>query len=295
MDRDAPSLVGNHMIGAIELPFDYKPEGIYSIVTAKSGKRFLLFDPTWEKTPFGDIERELQGADALLVDGADSQAIRMPVLQPERNTINRQATFQLAPDGSLRGTVQQQEQGDIARQDRYLFSNGNTREQQETQERHASRDMTAFTLTDLYAANVADLHKPLVLSYAIKADHFTQEMGPLLSVRPRVLGGDDFPINMRRRELPIDLGRTKQVHDDFTIQLPTGFTVDELPRPVHLDVGFAAYSSETRLENNALHYSRTYTVREIMLPAVLYSDVQKLARTIGGDEQSSAVLKRTSN
>ena len=83
------------------------------------------------------------------------------------------------------------------------------------------------------------------------------------------------------------------MRDDFTIQLPQGFAVDELPRTINVDLGFAAYHSETRLENNALHYSRTYTVREIMLPAEKYPEVQKLARTIAGDEQSSAVLKRT--
>ncbi len=293
IDRDAPSLVGNHMIGAIELPEGYKPDGMYSIVTAKSGKRFLLFDPTWEKTPFGDLERELQGGDALLVDGADSQAIRMPVLAPERNTIERKAEFQLAADGTLNGTVHEQETGDIARNNRYLFSNGTGKEQQERVERQASRDMLGSVLTELHANDVADLRKPLTLSYAIKADHFAQEMGPLLSVRPRVLGDDSFPVDTHRRELPIDMGRTKQVHDDFTIQLPPGFTVDELPRPVNLDVGFATYRSQTRLENNALHYSRTYTVREITLPPERYPDVQKLARTIAGDEQSSAVLKRT--
>jgi hypothetical protein len=292
MSSEAPSMAGNHMIAAIELPKDYLPQSMYSIVTAKSGKRFLIFDPTWEKTPFGHLERELQGSDALLVDGADSQVIRLPVLAPQQNLVERKASFQLAIDGALAGTVQEQDTGDIARSYRYLFANGTGKEQQDTLDHSLSHDMAAFSMTDLKVENANDLARALTVSYTLKADHFAQEMGPLLTVRPRVLGREALAVDNRKRELPIDLGETRQIHDDFTIALPTGFTVDELPPPVKLDVGFAAYQSETKVENNTLHYSRTYTVREIVLPANRYPDVQKLARTINGDEQSSAVLKR---
>ena len=68
--------------------------------------------------------------------------------------------------------------------------------------------------------------------------------------------------------------------------------MDEVPPAVRLDLGFAAYQSETKVENNTIHYSRTYTVREIVLPASRYPDVQKLSRVMNADEQGSAVLKR---
>ena len=292
MSREAPSLAGNHMIAAIELPQDYLPQSMYSIVTAKNGKRFLIFDPTWEKTPFGHLERELQGSDALLVDGAGSQVIRLPVLAPQQNLVERKATFQLAADGGLAGTVQEQETGDIARARRYLFAEGTGKKQQEMLDRGMSRDMTAFSLTDVKVENANDLGKAMTLSYTLKADHFAQEMGPLLAVRPRVLGHEAPMVDTKKREVPIDLGATEQVHDEFTIALPPGFTVDELPAAVRLDLGFAAYQSETKVESNVLHYSRTYTVREIVLPANRYPEVQKLARTINSDEQSPVVLKR---
>lgn len=289
---DAPSIAANHMIAAIELPPDYKPDGMYSIVTEKRGKRFLIFDPTWEKTPFGHLERELQGSDALLIDGTNSQSIRLPVLAPQQNTVERKAAFQLAADGNLTGTVQEQESGDIARARRSLFAEGTGKQQQQTLDRSVSQDLQAFTLTDLHVEGGQDLQKSLKVSYSLKAEGFARPMGSLLTVRPRVLGHEGLHVDFKPRLVPIDLDATRQVHDDFTIALPAGFEVDELPAPVNLDVGFAAYKSETKVENHTLHYRRTYTVREITLPADRYPDVQKLARTIAGDEQSSAVLKR---
>ncbi|HEY6375503.1 MAG TPA: transglutaminase, partial [Edaphobacter sp.] len=71
-----------------------------------------------------------------------------------------------------------------------------------------------------------------------------------------------------------------------------GYAVDEIPEPVKLDVGFAAYESSTHVKDNVLHYSRTYTVREVTLAADRYNDVQKLAGVIAADEQNRAVLKK---
>ena len=41
-----------------------------------------------------------------------------------------------------------------------------------------------------------------------------------------------------------------------------------------------------------MHYTRTFTLREVTLPADRYADVQKLASAIAGDEESQAVLKK---
>jgi predicted nucleic acid-binding protein len=62
--------------------------------------------------------------------------------------------------------------------------------------------------------------------------------------------------------------------------------------PIKLDLGFASYESSSSVKENVLHYTRTYTVREVTLPADKYSDVQKLAGVIAADEQNNAVLKK---
>ena len=117
-------------------------------------------------------------------------------------------------------------------------------------------------------------------------------MGSLLMVRPRVLGSQGFELDRKHRTYPIDLRETMLASDDYTITLPEGYAVDELPEPVKLDVGFASYESSTKLDGNALHYTRTYTVRELSLPADRYEDLQKFAAAIEADEQNHAVFKK---
>jgi hypothetical protein len=112
-------------------------------------------------------------------------------------------------------------------------------------------------------------------------------------IRPRVLGREDLEVDHKKRhDFPINLDQTMQAQDDYTIELPAGYTVDEIPDPIKLDLGFASYESSSSVKDNVLHYTRTYTVREVTLPADKYPDVQKLAGVIAADEDRKAVLKK---
>ncbi len=292
IDPDAPSIVGDHMIAAIEIPKGYTSPKLRSVVTAKTGRQYLIFDPTWEKTAFGQLEHNLQGGYGVLVEGNDSQLIQFPVLSPELNTIRRTASFQLQADGSIKGTVTEKRFGDLSEHRRDLYATGDAKEQSDFLDRVLGQDFTSFTVSDLKVQNVASLNQDLTTSYSLTADRFGKSMGPLLMIRPRILGSEGLRTDQKRRHVPINLSETMQEHDDYTIELPAGYAVDEIPDPVKLDLGFASYESSSTVKDHVLHYTRTYTVRQVTLPPEKYSDVQKLAGIIAADEQNSAVLKK---
>jgi hypothetical protein len=292
IDPDAPSNVGNHMIAAIEIPKGYSSPKLRSVVTSKSGRQYLIFDPTWDKTAFGQLEHNLQGSFGVLVEGSESQVIQFPVLSPDLNTIHRTASFQLQPDGSLKGTVTEKRFGDLSERRRDLYISGDAKEQSQFLDRQLGQDFTSFTVSDVKVQNAEALNKDLTTSYVLAADRYGKPMGPLLMVRPRVLGSDSLHTDTKKRRVPINLSETMQEHDDYDIQLPPGYAVDEIPDPVKLDLGFASYESSSTVKDNVLHYTRTYTVREVTLPADKYPEIQKLAGVIAADEQNSAVLKK---
>jgi hypothetical protein len=292
IDPDAPSLYGNHMIAAIEIPKGYDSPKLHSVVTANTGKRYLIFDPTWYETPFGQIEDNLQGSYALLVEGAESQIIQIPVLSPDLNTVHRSATLTLAADGSLKGSAVESWFGDIASHNRLRLSEQNAKEQQEFFDRTISRDLMAASLSDLKIENLAALDKDLTTTFDLSADHFANSVGPLIMVRPRIFGSYTLPVDHKKRKVAIDLRQTMQGTDTFDIQLPDGYTVDELPDPVKADVGFASYESSTKLDGHTIHYTRTFTLRQVSLPAEKYADLQQFVALIAADEDSRVVLKR---
>ena len=292
IDPKAPSAMGNHAIGAIEIPASYNSAKLRSVVTAKSGKRYLIVDPTWTETAFGQLEHNLQGGYGVLIEGANSEIVQFPVLSPELNSIHRSATFALALDGGLKGSITEQRFGDVSEHMRRLYTQGDAKQQETYLDRRLSQDFTSFSVSDFKIENVAALNKPVTTTFTISAERYGRSMGPLLMVRPRVIGSEGFELDRKHRKYPIDLGETMLTSDDYTITVPEGYAIDELPEPVKMDVGFAAYESSSRLDGNALHYTRTYTVREVSLPADRYDDVQKLAAIIEADEQNHAVFKK---
>jgi transglutaminase-like putative cysteine protease len=292
IDPQAPSIVGDHMVAAIEIPKGYESKKLRSVVTAKTGRRYLVFDPTWEKTPFGQFEHELQGSYGVLMEGAESQVIALPVLSPELNTIHRTASMRLDAEGTLKGSIVERRFGDVSTRRRTLYTHGDAKEQSEYIDHALEQDFPTFKVSEMKVENAEALNKDLTNTYTLDVDRYGRSMGQLLMVRPRILGSEAPAVNHERRTVPIDLRETMQAKDEYDIELPSGYAVDELPEAVKLDLGFASYESSSQVKGNILHYSRTYTVREVTLPPEKYADLQKLSSVIATDEQSRAVLKK---
>jgi hypothetical protein len=219
--------------------------------------------------------------------------IQLPVLSPDLNTVRRSASFELTPDGELKGSVTEKRFGDLAERRRFVFTRDDAKEQQKFMDNSVRRDLTSATVSDVKVENVASLNKDLTTTFSLDATHFAKQAGPLLMVRPRVLGSFGLHVDHKKRLLPINLNETMRGSDEYDIALPAGYAVDELPDPVKLDVGFASYESKSELRGQTLHYTRTFTLREVTVPAEKYPEVQKLAAAIEADELNSAVLKKT--
>jgi hypothetical protein len=238
------------------------------------------------------VENNLQGSYGVLVEGTRSQLIQIPVMDPDLNTVSRSATLALHADGSIKGTVMDKRFGDIADRRRREYMGEDEKKQEEFLQRLAGRDLTAVSLSEIKVGNLNALNKDLTTQFDVQANHYATTVGPLLMVRPRVIGSYAMHVDRKPREVAIDLYETMQGNDEFDIDLPEGYVVDELPDPVKVDFGFASYRSSTVVHGRTLHYSRTYILRDVTLPADKYGKVQKLAAVIGSDEQSQVVLKK---
>jgi len=74
--------------------------------------------------------------------------------------------------------------------------------------------------------------------------------------------------------------------------LPPGYQLDELPPPVNVDDGFAAYHSKTEVVGRVLRYTRTFEIKDLSVPVSKAEQLRDFYRIIASDERNSAVLKR---
>jgi hypothetical protein len=292
IDPALPSIRGNHAIAAIELPAGYSDSELQAVVTARSGKRYLIFDPTNPYTPAGLLPANLQGGYGILVAGNDSQVIQLPVLAPNANIVDRKGAFTLGADGSLKGTVIEARFGEAANRYRRLYQEESEKEQNEAMAKRLQSDFSSVTVQAHTAENAGEVTKRVLLKFSFTANGYAQPSGDLLLIRPRVLGRDAMPYNDKPRVFPIDLRRTGLWRDSIDITLPPGYVVDDMPAGADLDLGFAKYHSEIKADGDVLHYTREYVVRQVALGPDRSDDVRKLMGLIQSDENSTAVLKK---
>jgi hypothetical protein len=292
MAPDSPSEYGNHMIAAIEIPQGYSNPRLQAVVTAKSGKRYLIFDPTNPYVPIGDMPDYEQGGYGLLLAGKDSQVIEFPVLNPALSAMERTAKFELAFDGTLKGDVSVTRSGGAAWQMRGRMTLSSDTEQREILEKILQQDFSAFTLNTETLNNLKQVDQPLGIQFSVTAPSYARTAGALLLVRPRVLGSDADPLDDKPRKVPVSFPRVGTWTDNFDVKIPAGYTVDDVPDPVNLDVGFATYHSEVKAQGDTLHYTRQYVLKKVELTPDQYGALRKLEGQITSDENSNAVLKK---
>jgi len=292
VNPNVPSSWSDHAIIAIELPKDLPADTYKSVITGKSGKRYIIFDPTDEYTPVGSLRAELQNSYALLVTDSGGELIRTPLLDPDTNTIQRTGHFVLTSDGGLSGEVFEDRGGDFAMRERGRLHNWDEHKRTEYFERYLGRSLQGFTLDSFDVQQAEQFQKDVLIKFKFSTPQYGQSRGPLMLVRPRVLGESSTYVEHKPRHYSVELGETRREIDSYDIEIPKGYAVDDIPDPAKIDVGFASYQSKFEVDGTKLHYWREYIVRDLSVPAEKFSDWVRLQGVIGADETAAAVLKR---
>jgi hypothetical protein len=293
VDPALPSSLFNHAIVAVELPAGADSAAYFSVVTAKSGNRYLIFDPTDEYTPVGQLRGDLQNTYALLVTDSGGELIQTPQLAPDTNILSRTGHFILSTEGALSGQVVEQRSGDHASTERAQLIRANEQQRSQHFERRLNRSLQGFSLKSFDIRQLDHCQLNLVLDYQFITPQYAQIRGSLMLVRPRILGEKSFAIDRKPRQFPVEFERSSKETDEYEIDLPAGYVVDDLPDPVKLDVGFASYQSKIESSGNKLRYWRELIIRDLQVDVARLNDLQKLEGQIGADENAAVILKRT--
>jgi hypothetical protein len=242
------------------------------------------------------IRGELQGAYGNLAEGADSLVLQMPVLAPQSASLNRKGSFVLAADGTLAGDITDVFTGVDAAWERGLLKEADTKEVHDYLEEHLSSDLPSVDFKGYEFHETGELDQPVTLDEHVSDASYAHAAGPLLLLRPRVVGDDAHSVpevmENKTRKYPIEIGHPGDWRDSFDITLPPGYVVDETPDPVDVDTDFASYHSSTTAKGNVLHYERDYVVRQVEIPPEKAAEFRKLESAILFDEKSAAVLKK---
>src|SRR6266436_3757959 len=288
----------DHEILAVRLPEDAKDPSLVAVLEHPKLGRLLIFDPTDEWTPYGQLRGPLQSNYALLVTPDGGELIKLPQLPTSMNGVERTARLTLDSAGTLRGEFVDQRNGDYAMYQRAtLKSVSKDADRIKPIETLVSHSLPTFQITKASVQNLNQTDQPFKYVYSLLAEKYAKTTGNLLLVRPRILGfnSSDLLETKEPRKFPVEFDGPLKNTDVFEIALPAGYEVDDLPPPVNADYSFASYHSKTEVNGSTLRYTRTFEVKELSVPLSKVEDLKKLYRIIAGDERNTAVLKPTAH
>jgi transglutaminase-like putative cysteine protease len=255
--------------------------------------RLLIFDPTDDKTPVGDLPFYEQGSFALLLAGDRGDLLRMPLTKPESNLNEMSVDATLEADGKLAASFISSKSGQPASLER---------------RRQAAENPDQYKTN--YQRNLSDFAKGAVISTITPEDHFAQNkfdlkidfaspnygqtmQNRLLVFSPSVVAipryvAPLFPKD-EKRVGPIVL-RAALYRKTVRVKLPAGFTVDETPSPAKFESDFASFSLVFKQEPGMLVMVEELRTQAATLPPDQFEKVKKFFDNCHGADRQNAVL-----
>jgi hypothetical protein len=292
-EKTPPNSAFNHMILAIQMPEDSFSQKLPAMFEHPKLGHLLIFDPTNDLVPLGQLPPYEQDSFALLVTDTGGELIHLPVTTSDLNKICRNAKLTLLPDGTLQGEIEETRSGYLAMNGRAYLQHQSQNDRKKMLEHFWGPNLGGFQIDSFNLENENDIDKDLVLRYKFTASHYAKTAGPLLLVRPRVVGEMAGAFDVTKpRHYAYDFEAPFLRSDNVEITLPEGYTVDELPEPARAVFPFAEYTSKAEKAGNVLKYSREYKMQTTQVPLDHIEQLRKLFSQIGTDEKNMAVLKK---
>ena len=279
----------NHCIIAVKVSDQTQASTI--IQHPKLG-RLLIFDATDDQTPLGDLPYYLQGSLALISSKVETDLVKMPVTPPEMNQLERTATLELQSDGGIAGKIQELANGQTAVRFRSEFRQLSKPEYTGMIERWLATGATSARLIKMEPAdNNADGR--FTLNVEFSAPTYGQLMqGRLLVFKPAVVSRrESLALTAPTRKHPLVL-RANAYSETVRFQLPSGFTVDEMPDPVKMQTSFGSYVTSYEVKDNQLIFKRQLSQQATTIAPADYEAVRKFFENIRAAENAPVVLAR---
>ncbi len=254
--------------------------------------RLLIFDPTDGETPLGDLPFYLQGSLALVDSKASTELVRMPVTPPEMNQLVRTATLQLQADGGIAGMIQENANGQTAAKFRSEFRQLSKPDYNGMIERWLTAGATSARLNKIEPSDNHGDGK-FTLNVEFSANAYGQLMQDrLLVFKPAVVSRrEGLTLTAPKRRHPVVL-RANAYSETVKVQLPTGFSVDEVPDAVKLETEFGTYTTSYEVVGGELVFKRQLSQKATTIPAAQYESVRKFYESIRAAENAPVVLAR---
>ena len=279
----------NHAIIAIALPPTRDRQ--LSAIDHPALGTLVMFDPTDEDTPFGELPIDQQGSLALVMHPKSTALVRLPLLPTETHTTDRMVSGVLAADGALTASVREEYSGASATMARALRRRLDAEAYRDVLARRVAAGIPRVRIASIAAPDPASSAQSL--SFQLEASAFAQHSGGLILV-PMPFDSSALtqlpPAGDRRTAVLLE---PRVVNETVHVQLPAGWTIDDVQKPMRIESPFGRYSLQFTSLTGALQAKRRLEIpRQRIEPAQL-AEARAFFDRVRRADSDVVVLTRT--
>lgn len=265
-------------------------------VAVKVGSEWRFFDPGTPYIPFGMIRWQQEAIPALILDPKEAAFVQTPVSPAEKTVQKRTATLKLSDDGALEGDVRIEYTGHLAVDKKNQNDDDSPAQREQTLRDTIKERMSTAELSNIKIENVTDADKPFVYAYHVRVPGYAQRTGKRLFLQPAFFQkgiGAMFPASTRK--LAIYFHYAWKEEDTITIELPSGFALDNADVPAPLKAGdvadYKVWMGVTA-KGDELQFKRTFSFNSLIFPATSYAPLKQVFDLIHEGDNHTITLKQ---
>jgi len=270
--EDFVSMQGNHIVLAIP----YKNDLVW-------------LECTSQIMPFGFQGDFTDNRMALIVKDGKGQMVRTHVYEGKGNTQIITGDYNITDNGAIAGALKIVSKG-LQYDDKFSVENRSADDRDKIyKDRFRNINNLKFKKTNL--TNDSDTQQ-FTEDLAIEAEGYCNKSGNRVIFAVNAFNQSfTIPQRYRSRKLPFEISTGFYDHDEVTINLPEGFTIEAKPENVTLTDKFGEYKAEYEMvAPTKMLYKRTLTINEGYYASNEYENYRLFRENIARNDNAKVVL-----
>ncbi|TXE09782.1 DUF3857 domain-containing protein [Seonamhaeicola algicola] len=266
-------------------------QGNHIILCIPNSNDNVWIDCTSQKHPFGFIGDFTDDRNVLVVKPNASQVVKTTAYINEINHKKTKANIFLDETGDIQANVNIKSYG--INYDRRFFVESES-DKNINEFYKELWDYVNNLSVNNYAFTNDKKHVEFTESLKINAQHYAAKIGDGLIFKPNTFNRNLYiPNRYRNRKMPLKIQRGYFDEDEFTIQIPAGYTLEAVPNNEQLTNKFGEYSISFEINQKEILYKRKLLIKAGNYPKEDYALYRSFRKSVAKFDNLSLVIRKT--
>jgi hypothetical protein len=262
----------------------------YVIAAVEMDGRQILLDASNKNTTQNIIPLyAINWTGRLINQDGTSREIKLVPSSPSRKGINMIVAIDKKGGVSGKYTLQRTDYEAFAFREKYSGIN------QQNYLEKVEDDLKGLQISDYSIENSKDLSKPVIESFTFTTDNECEIIGDKMYINPQLFfTQSQNPFLQEKREFPVYFGYPKQEKLNINIDIPEGYVVESIPKPIKLLTGENVGSFVMNCVNlgNKVQIAISKEINKEIVSSDFYDVLKKFYQQMIDKQNEKIVLKK---